>query len=173
MGRGVRRGANNRPANRSDCRVHDTNRARLAGAQHRARPGTGTARGARRSRQIATAGRSSDMSHSPRSRSTVSRRDVAKLAIGLSSAALLPSLATAQSIAGAIIAKPIPSSGETIPAVGLGTAYVFDRTDDPTQRAAQQVVEALVSEGGRLVDTASTYGDAEIVLGNAMATAGL
>jgi aryl-alcohol dehydrogenase-like predicted oxidoreductase len=113
------------------------------------------------------------MSHSRCSRSTMSRRDVAKLAIGLGSAALLPSLATAQSVAGAVIAKPIPSGGETIPAVGLGTAYVFDRADAATAQSAQQVVEALVSGGGRLIDTASTYGDAEIVIGNAMAAAGL
>ena len=35
------------------------------------------------------------------------------------------------------------------------------------------MVQALVANGGRLIDTASTYGDAEIVLGNVIAPAGL
>jgi aryl-alcohol dehydrogenase-like predicted oxidoreductase len=60
-----------------------------------------------------------------------------------------------------------------LPAVGLGTAYVFDSDNEQTQRAAAGVLATLVETGGRLVDTGSTYGSAEIVLGNAIASAGL
>jgi aryl-alcohol dehydrogenase-like predicted oxidoreductase len=67
------------------------------------------------------------------------------------------------------ITRAIPSSGERIPAVGLGTARVFNRDDERTRRAAAQVIDALTGAGGRLVDTASTYGDAELVLGSVIA----
>ena len=60
-----------------------------------------------------------------------------------------------------------------IPAVGLGTAYVFDENNQATRSKADAVVQALVKNGGRLIDTASTYGDAESVLGEVTATAGL
>ena len=72
-----------------------------------------------------------------------------------------------------VLMRAIPSSGERIPAVGLGTASVFDRDSDATRRSAAQVVGALLEGGGRLIDTASTYGDAELVLGNVMAAGNL
>jgi aryl-alcohol dehydrogenase-like predicted oxidoreductase len=71
------------------------------------------------------------------------------------------------------ITRAIPSSGERLPVVGLGTASVFDRDDEQTRGAALQVVRTLVDAGGKLIDTASTYGDAESVLGGVLATAGL
>jgi len=73
----------------------------------------------------------------------------------------------------AIITRNIPSTGEEMPAVGLGTAYVYDRDIEQTRGAAAQVIDALVASGGRLIDTGSTYGDAEIVLGNAITNANL
>lgn len=60
-----------------------------------------------------------------------------------------------------------------MPPVGVGTASVLDDDDERTRRAAAQVVRSLVDAGGRLIDTASSYGDAEHVLGEVMATAGL
>jgi aryl-alcohol dehydrogenase-like predicted oxidoreductase len=72
-----------------------------------------------------------------------------------------------------IITRPIPRTGERIPAVGLGTARVFDTANESTRRQAGEVVEALMANGGRLIDTASTYGDAEIVLGDVIASGGL
>jgi aryl-alcohol dehydrogenase-like predicted oxidoreductase len=71
------------------------------------------------------------------------------------------------------LTRAIPSTGERVPLVGLGTASVFDSDSKATQSAAADVVRTLVNAGGRLIDTASTYGDAEIVLGNVMAAAGL
>ena len=60
-----------------------------------------------------------------------------------------------------------------MPAVGLGTASVFDSDNEQIRRAALQVVQTLVAAGGRLVDTASSYGDAESVLGAVIDAAGL
>jgi aryl-alcohol dehydrogenase-like predicted oxidoreductase len=92
---------------------------------------------------------------------------------------MLPAVAAAAALTPAafaqtpepLIMRPIPSSGERLPAVGLGTAEVFESDDDATRQKATAVVQALVGAGGRLIDTASTYGDAEQVLGNV--TAGL
>ncbi len=71
------------------------------------------------------------------------------------------------------LARAIPSSGELLPAVGLGTAQVFDTNDEATQQKAAAVLRALVAGGGRLVDTSSVYGEAETVLGEVTASSGL
>jgi aryl-alcohol dehydrogenase-like predicted oxidoreductase len=72
-----------------------------------------------------------------------------------------------------LITRPIPSSGEPLPAVGLGTAAVFDTAVSGTLQKARAVVRALIDNGGTLIDTASTYGDAERILGDVIGPAGL
>ena len=72
-----------------------------------------------------------------------------------------------------LLTRAIPSSGELLPAVGLGTAQVFNTANDATRQKAAAVVQALIANGGRLIDTASTYRDAEVVLGEVIAPAGL
>jgi aryl-alcohol dehydrogenase-like predicted oxidoreductase len=68
-----------------------------------------------------------------------------------------------------ILSKPIPHSGEMLPVVGLGTSIVFQIGQDPAQRAQRRaVIEKLVAGGGKLIDTASTYGTAEGVVGDIM-----
>jgi aryl-alcohol dehydrogenase-like predicted oxidoreductase len=98
----------------------------------------------------------------------ITRRDFAAFAGGF----LVSSKAIAQTDT-PLVTRAIPGSDERIPAVGLGTAYVFDQDDATTRSKADAVVQALVKNGGRLIDTASTYGDAESVLGKVIATAGL
>src|SRR5579883_620619 len=96
----------------------------------------------------------------------LTRRDF----VGLAAASVLARPALAQMAS--LLTRAIPASGERIPAVGLGTAYVFDRDGDKTRREAAEVVKALLDGGGRLIDTASSYGDAEEVLGQVIAPAG-
>ena len=72
-----------------------------------------------------------------------------------------------------LLTRAIPSTGERIPCVGLGTASVFDRDDAETREQAGAVIDTLVAGGGRLIDTASTYGDAEVVLGAVVAARSL
>jgi aryl-alcohol dehydrogenase-like predicted oxidoreductase len=76
-----------------------------------------------------------------------------------------PTLAQADEL----LMRPIPASGGQVPAVGLGTARVFDNANETTRSKAAAVVQALIANGGRIIDTASTYGDAEIVVGTEMA----
>jgi aryl-alcohol dehydrogenase-like predicted oxidoreductase len=66
-----------------------------------------------------------------------------------------------------LIKRPIPQgSGETMPAVGLGTAVVFNAAASSPQRlSAVRVVQALVDNGGTLIDTAPSYGAAEGFVG--------
>src|SRR5262249_53948261 len=99
--------------------------------------------------------------------SSISRRDFVALAAG----ALLAGPAPAQS-QGALITRAIPGSGEKLPAVGLGTAYVFDNDSEKTRRAAAEGVRTLIDGGGHPIDTAPTHGDAETVLGVALAGTG-
>ncbi|MGA2312806.1 MAG: aldo/keto reductase [Xanthobacteraceae bacterium] len=86
-------------------------------------------------------------------------------------AAVLARPALAQS--DALLTRAIPSSGERLPAVGLGTALVFNTNDEATRQKAAAVLQALIAADGRLVDTSSVYGDAEAVLGDVIADGGL
>jgi len=94
----------------------------------------------------------------------LTRREFAVLA-GV--AAMAPR-ASAQT--GTLLQRVIPSSGEMLPAVGLGTAYVFNSNEEATRQKAAAVIKALLAGGGKLIDTASTYGDAESVLGEVTAS---
>ena len=100
----------------------------------------------------------------------ITRRKFA-IAAGAAGAAMLAPPASAQT--SAILTRAIPATGERLPAVGLGTAQVFDGNDEATRQKAVAVLAALVAGGGSLVDTSSVYGDAEAVLGEVMGPAGL
>src|SRR6516165_4228803 len=100
-------------------------------------------------------------------------RHMTRRAFGAAAGAFLLSSKVVAQTETAPLSRPIPGSGERIPAVGLGTAYVFDVNNDVTRSKADAVIQALVKNGGRLIDTASTYGDAETVLGEVTAAAGL
>lgn len=104
-------------------------------------------------------------------RTRLSRRELALLPAALTASALMPA-AVAQN-SKPLITRAIPKSGERLPAVGLGTAAVFDSDDAATRQKAAAVVQTLVADGGTLIDTASSYGDAEAVLGAVTAPGGL
>ena len=76
--------------------------------------------------------------------------------------------------ASSMLQRPIPSSGETIPAVGLGTWRTFDVGSAPAERAPlAEVLQRLVALGGRVVDSSPMYGAAESVLGDLGAALGV
>ncbi len=65
-----------------------------------------------------------------------------------------------------LLARAIPSSGEMLPVIGLGSSATFSqvaRTEDIT--ALREVLRTLVDGGGRLFDTAPQYGASEEVAG--------
>jgi diketogulonate reductase-like aldo/keto reductase len=71
--------------------------------------------------------------------------------------------------------RPIPSSGEPLPCVGLGTWQQFDVGPDATEErtALKEVLRRLVSLGGSVVDSSPMYGRAEQVVGALSAEVGL
>lgn len=104
----------------------------------------------------------------------LSRRDAMILCGGLSASLLLPGLAPAETQK-SILLRPIPHGrGESLPAVGLGTAGVFNVGSGAPERSGQtDVIRALVTGGGTVVDTAPSYGNAENVIGGILADTGL
>lgn len=88
------------------------------------------------------------------------RAVLAGLAAGAAAAALP---AAAQD---APLAKPIPSSGERIPAVGLGTWITFNVGDDAGLRdECAGVMQAFFAGGGRMIDSSPMYGSSQAVVG--------
>jgi diketogulonate reductase-like aldo/keto reductase len=65
--------------------------------------------------------------------------------------------------------RRIPSSGEAVPAVGLGTWITFNVGDDPVLRdECAAVLEAFFAAGGRVIDSSPMYGSAQAVIGHGL-----
>jgi len=94
-----------------------------------------------------------------------SRRQV--LAAGLTALAA-PRLAVAKERAMStdLILRPIPSTGEKLPAVGLGSWETFDTTD--IERITP-VVKRFLELGGRVIDSSPMYGESEEAIGKMLA----
>jgi aryl-alcohol dehydrogenase-like predicted oxidoreductase len=106
----------------------------------------------------------------------LTRRQALALAGGFGMAPLSGNFAVAADPNAPIMTRPIPSSGERLPMVGLGTDQDW-RTDTPEYRAAfSAILRTLIAGGGSVVDTASNpggYGLAEPMLGEIFAESGL
>jgi aryl-alcohol dehydrogenase-like predicted oxidoreductase len=101
---------------------------------------------------------------------TFSRREILALASGVGVAAALP-FGRARAAAAPVLSRPIPRTGERLPAVGLGTAIIFDIDEDAAKRAERRaVIQTMIDGGGRLVDTAPSYGTAEAVVGDLLSS---
>ena len=102
----------------------------------------------------------------------ISRRDTLRALGATAAGALLrPGRAGA---APAPLLRPIPSSGERIPAIGLGTWSTFDVDASTAARALlEEVLERFAERGGRVVDSSPMYGRSEEVLGALAARRGL
>src|SRR5687767_7904305 len=90
----------------------------------------------------------------------------------LSGAAWLATHAHAATQAG-MLRRPIPSSGEMIPAIGMGTSGSFQIPADSAEyQALKDVLKRFFAGGASLIDTAPTYGNAEDNLGPLLAEGG-
>lgn len=66
-----------------------------------------------------------------------------------------------------MLTKKIPSSGEALPVIGLGTYSVFDVNSTPAEIATRKdIVARLVGAGGSLIDTSPMYNRSERVIGD-------
>jgi len=70
----------------------------------------------------------------------------------------------------AIDARPLGrTSGLTVPAVGMGTWQTLDVRGAEAERRAHEIVAEALGAGARFVDSSPMYGEAERVLGEALA----
>jgi diketogulonate reductase-like aldo/keto reductase len=72
-----------------------------------------------------------------------------------------------------ILERPIPGSGEKIPAVGLGTWRTFDVGGGAERTPLRDVLRSFVALGGRVLDSSPMYGAAESVAGDLAAELGV
>lgn len=80
--------------------------------------------------------------------------------------ALLLAMNDARGAPTGLITRPIPRSGERLPAVGLGTYQVFDVPRDQLARTElQAVLRRFIELGGKVVDSSPMYGHAEAAVG--------
>ena len=62
--------------------------------------------------------------------------------------------------------RPIPSSGQMLPVIGVGTAVAYELdTADAKFPVLVETVRTFIAQGGAVIDTAPTYGRAEKSLG--------
>jgi diketogulonate reductase-like aldo/keto reductase len=62
--------------------------------------------------------------------------------------------------------KPVPSTGERLPVIGMGSWMTFDVGDDTAARAARlPVLQTFFEKGGALIDSSPMYGSSEDVIG--------
>ncbi len=96
---------------------------------------------------------------------TVTRRTFMQgVVAAAATAGVLPAAALGQP--SAPMTRPIPSSGETIPAVGLGSWVTFNVGDDPVLRdECAAVMAAFFEAGGRVIDSSPMYGSSQPVIG--------
>jgi aryl-alcohol dehydrogenase-like predicted oxidoreductase len=103
---------------------------------------------------------------------TISRRTV--LATGVAAGvtlAMAPTLLAQDAAKGPLLTKAIPSSGEKIPVVGVGTNN-YSPSDEAEKNARRDVLKRMAELGASVIDTAPLYGQSEAVLGELIAGLG-
>ncbi len=68
-----------------------------------------------------------------------------------------------------VLSRPIPSSGEPMPIVGLGSWITFNIGNDPKLLArSTNVIRAFFEAGGRMIDSSPMYGSSQATIGHAL-----
>ena len=108
------------------------------------------------------------MSRSPEGR--VSRRQLIRTAALAGLAAALPRWSRATGTGAApLITRRIPSTGEVLPVMGIGT----NRFGQLQDAEAQALLRRMTELGGTVIDTAAMYGESEAVIGRALKALGV
>lgn len=101
----------------------------------------------------------------------ITRRLALQLGLGATAGALIaPPLRARKYVT--VQTRPIPSSGEKLPVIGIGTARRFDVQTAEEKEPLREVLREMSRLGGKLVDTAPSYGVAESVVGELVAELG-
>ena len=96
----------------------------------------------------------------------LNRRQMLQAGGSLMALSALPVRAAASA---ATTMRPIPSSGELLPVIGMGTSRTFDAgADAETVARLSQVMEAFFAGGGTVIDSSPMYGEAESRVGDVL-----
>ena len=99
-------------------------------------------------------------------RQTLSRRRFLAGAAALGASTALAPAATAPAAQGPILTRAIPSTGEAIPAIGMGSWITFNVGEDPQLRAnCAEILRIFFAAGGGMIDSSPMYGSSEAVIG--------
>jgi diketogulonate reductase-like aldo/keto reductase len=99
--------------------------------------------------------------------STLSRRGLLRCVSGLLLPAALPAISQP---ARPVLTKPIASTGEALPLIGLGTWITFNVGNDPAAHAERaEVMRNFFDAGGRMIDSSPMYGSSQPVIGEGLA----
>jgi aryl-alcohol dehydrogenase-like predicted oxidoreductase len=108
---------------------------------------------------------------------TLSRRDLVKIGASVSAAVALgvrPGFGRDPRAPLKLVTRPIPSTGEEIPVVGIGTARRYDVGTSAAERdPLRETLSVFRGLGGKLIDTAPSYGNAETVVGDLVSELGI
>jgi diketogulonate reductase-like aldo/keto reductase len=111
------------------------------------------------------------MTHAAPTLDRVRRRALA--ALGAAAALAWPARRPAQAT-DPTLTRPIPSSGEPLPAIGLGTWITFNVGQDRALREQSiAVMRAFFDGGGRMIDSSPMYGSSQDVVGEGLARLGM
>jgi len=108
----------------------------------------------------------------------MNRRDALQImavaAAGISPLAHAQTIKPAVPTAAAMLTRKIPSSGELLPVIGLGTWQTFDvGADVAARKPLEEVMREFAALGGKLIDSSPMYGRSEEVAGDVIANLGL
>jgi diketogulonate reductase-like aldo/keto reductase len=101
----------------------------------------------------------------------ITRRSLLRAMAATATAAMLrPLSALAQAD---LITRPIPSTGERLPVIGLGSWITFNVGDDAELRdECTAVMRAFFAAGGRMIDSSPMYGSSQAVIGHGLSQLG-
>lgn len=99
----------------------------------------------------------------------ITRRNLIRLGAGASLAPLYGSWGALWAEESPVLRTTIPSSGEQLPSVGIGTVDFRGDTDSAETLSLGRILELFHELGGRLIDTSPNYGNSEDVLGHLLA----
>ncbi len=102
----------------------------------------------------------------------IKRRHLLQLSAGLlasQSMVMRAENSTGEVAASPLIQRPIPSTGELVPVMGMGTSRTFDTEADADSLAALlAVMQAFFNGGGTVIDSSPMYGNAESRVGDVL-----
>jgi diketogulonate reductase-like aldo/keto reductase len=99
-----------------------------------------------------------------------SLKRLARLGSGVGIALAFPPVLSAQTLAEPMRMRPIRSTGERLPVIGMGSWLTFDVGRDPVVRDSRSaVLRAFFEQGGGLIDSSPMYGSSEAVIGYCLA----